>query len=102
MKDLDVGFFKTCLLKLITKLQEFAIKNEMKMYLSLSKYHFKVYFGKDLVQEVLNNTKDSRRATKRHGNMVVSLLYKDSDRKKEIHRQIVDSYCKTLILEADL
>lgn len=120
------GFFKNILLKLITVVQKRMLKMDafydslaqldedsvsaaiaqfgFRMYYRLAKLHFKLYFGKDLVQEILNNTEEAHLAVKRHGRLVVKTLYKDSaDMKKKMIRHAArGSFRKNLILDTPL
>ena len=69
--------FKILLLKVLTKLQEKSVKGNGWWYLLWSKMHFKLFFGKDLEETLLNEpkSKESRMFLERHSNMVISVVY---------------------------
>jgi len=110
------GFLKLLVLKTITLVQKTLLKLDdqedmslgevkyTKLYYKLAKVHFKLYFGTDLVEEILNNTENAHLATKRHSRLVVSALYKNSSsmRKKIIRSAARGSFRKNLILETPL
>jgi hypothetical protein len=101
----DIGFFTKLLLKILTKLQEVTLKSEYRgLYLKLTKLHFKLYFGANLLDSMVNDTKDFQVAQSRHGNMVVSLLYPKADNKVKysIKKAAMAALKKDLLLEVKL
>lgn len=99
----DIGFIRKAVLKLLTKLQEVAIKSQdSSIYLALTKLHFKLYFKKNLVKEAVLNSQEFRVAAKRHGNMTITLLHGNSKRKSYLHSKISEAFQKDLILKANM
>lgn len=97
----DIGFFRKLVLKLLTKFQEMTIKVEdTNFYLSITKAHFKIYYGLDLVKEAVNNSREFRKAANRHGNMVITLLHRQSKRKKYLKKKIMEAFHKDLLLQS--
>ena len=104
-KDTDIGFFTKVLLKLITFFQEATLKQaNTDFYYRLTKIHFKLYFGKSLIEEVMNNSREFKAAQHRHGCMVTSVLWSHSGSglKQSTFRRAKSSFMKNLILEAPL
>ena len=75
MSDKDIGFFKRLLLKIITKLQEKTLDfDDIDFYYTLTKLHFKLYFGGDLIEEAINDTDNFKKAARRHGCMCIKIF----------------------------
>lgn len=111
------GRFKMLVFKLITFIQKKLLvldDNEMgdplqeteahRLYYRFAKLHFKMWFDKDLVEEVLNNSDEAHLAVKRHSRLVINALYKDSNpmRKKIIRNAARGTFRKNLILDTSL
>ena len=101
-KNSDIGFFTKILLKVITFLQEACLKQDNDLYYPLTKLHFRLFFGKNLVEEAVNNSMEFRVAAVRHIAMVMTIVHKTQKGKKGLARAIGRAFQKNLLLEADL
>jgi len=99
----DVKFMRKMLLKIITRLQEFVWYRVWNTpYYFLTKLHFKIFFGKNLVTEAVENSREFRLAQKRHVEMTLAALYDHKIDNPVIERAIASSFQKNLLLEAKL
>ena len=104
----DMGVIRRLALKLISKLQKQLLKSPAKsatnLYYKLAKIHFKLYFKKDLEQEVLNDTVAAYKAIDRHSRLVIKSLYNDKDEavKKHLAAATRGAFVKNIILNAEL
>lgn len=97
--DKDIGFIRKYILKLLTKFQELTIESQdSEMYYFFTKLHFRLYFKKSLSNEAVNDSAEFKKAQTRHGNMVISILHKDSKKKKYLHKKTMEAFTKDLIL----
>lgn len=93
------------LLILITFFQEVALQQKnTDLYYDLTKLHFRLYFGKNLIDECLSDSRAFKAAQHRHGCMVVSIIWSHSSSKSKnaIFMGAKESFMKNLILEAPL
>ena len=103
MNNKNVGFVKKLLLKFLTFLQVGMLKQDNDdFYYLLTKLHFKLFFGKNLVEEAGEYTSEFRRAKRRHSGMVISVFYPNNPNKKQLSLIIEDSFTKNLLLETKL
>jgi hypothetical protein len=96
------------MLKLIDAAQRILIRSENKhissLYYKLAAMHFKRLHGKDLMEEVMEDSQIADEAADRHANMVADILFKSSldIRKKIIRAAARGSFKKTIILSASV
>lgn len=94
--------------KLITKVQKLLLRfnnqRATNLYYYLAKLHFKIYTGLVLEEEVLNNTEIGYIAAKRHGRLVLKVLYKDSSQmaRKVARYASRGSFIKNILLGSKL
>lgn len=105
---METNPLKIFVLKLITKIQKLLLRSKLKIatnaYYALAKIHFKIHFGLDLSEQVLNDTDFARKAAKRHSVLVSNTLYKDANEstKRMIKSAAKGTFIKNLILSAKL
>jgi hypothetical protein len=99
---------KKLLLNIITKLQKLLLKSDRKiasdLYYRLAKLHFKLHFGVELENEVLNATDIAYMAAKRHSRLVLKALYPGATgiRYKMVRYASRSSFTKNILLNAKL
>ena len=97
----EIGFLKKLILKFLTKLQELHLKNgKANKYLRVTKLHFKLYFGKDLVEEAVLNSEEFKLAKKRH--MAMSVVNSFNGNAAKWKKQMGETFHSNLLLEANL
>jgi len=80
---MKVNLFEKILLKLITELQKIFIKSDnVDTYFMLTNLHFKIYFKKNLIEEVLIDSEEFNMAAERHASMVLLNIYKQKEKNK--------------------
>ena len=93
------GFFKRNLLKVITYLQEKTlVLNDIDFYMLLTKLHFKLSFGKNLVEEAVQGTSEYKMAEHRHVCMCHNLISSS----KKFHPMYRNAFKSNLEVEARL
>lgn len=101
--DKDIGLLRQLVLRVLTFLQEATLKQDNHdMYYSLTKLHFKLYFGKNLVEEAVQNSREFRAAQRRHTAMIMLLALKIEKRNKRIEDRVAGAFQKNLLLEAEV
>ena len=104
----EMGMLKKAMLKLISKAQKGLLKLDISLatdvYYMLASIHFRLYFQKNLREEVLSCTEAANMATARHGRLVIKALYSDVDDVIKRHLAVVTrgAFVKNIILNADL
>lgn len=104
----DFKFFKRTVLKAIHAAQKFALnKNMMKLYYGLFKLHFKIWFEKDLIEEIVNGSEEGDMAARRYARMIVYNYSKnvssiDSTLLKKRYKLLESSFKKNIMLEYKL
>lgn len=101
----DIGLLKKLLLKIITFFQVAALKQDSDLYYPLTKLHFKIFFGRDLVEAAYFDTNEFRAAQKRHVAMVITELIGPTDTKAKVpflEKAIGSAFYKNLLLEVRL
>lgn len=104
--DKDVNFFMQLIFKLLTFLQKATVKqHNVTFYYNLTKLHFKLYFGKSLAKEAIENSREFQIAQHRHGCMVVDILMEEkasAENKAGYYNLVIETFQKNLLLEAEL
>lgn len=101
-KNSQIGFLRKLVLKAITFLQVACLKQDNDLYYPLTKLHYKVFFGKSLVDDAVQNTVEFRAATLRHVAMVMIEVHgiTQKSKSKTLSRGIANAFRKNLLLEA--
>jgi hypothetical protein len=73
----------------------------MEFYDRFTKLHFRLYYGKNLVEEAVKNSKEFKRAQRRHVGMTLVLKFKPNPSRR-VADLISSSFQKNLLLEAKL
>ena len=95
-------------LKIITKIQKILLKSQREiavdLYYRLAKLHFRIYFGKSLEEEILQDSVIGYRAAMRHSRLVVKVLYSNSSgtARKIAKLSSRASFIKNILLEVKL
>lgn len=104
----EFGFFMRTAFKILTLLQKRALKlSNTNYYYALSKIHFKLYFKKNLLEEMLIGSPEYEAAANRHARMVVKMLYpniriKENDWPVYIYEAAYLNFSSTLTLSIKL
>lgn len=102
-KDADINFLVRLVLRVITFLQVACLKQDNnEFYYKLTKLHFKLYFGKNLVNESLYGTPEFRAAQERHTSMVMIHKFKVNKGKNSIAKAVKHAFQNNLLLEVEL
>ena len=107
--DSQIGPIRKLILKLLTKLQELTINSQSgELYRFFTSLHFRVYSGSTLdkcvISDDISQVDMFAKAAHRHGNMVASLVYKNSDNKtkKAMQKAAVSSFTKDYLLDKEV
>lgn len=101
----ELSLLRRLAVKTLHKLQKLSMRIGLNnLSLSLAKLHFKTYFGKNLVNEVLIGTEEGKSATRRYGRMVVRMFFKDKARNVKLmfYKAAQEKFEKDLLLEVEL
>jgi hypothetical protein len=102
------GLIKTGILRTVAKLQELLIKSDSdlvyKTYMFLARLHFKLHFGVSLEEEVLNQSKKSLLAARRHRRVVRKTYFPGSGKLSlsRANHTIEQTFIKNILLNTKL
>lgn len=104
--DSQIGPIRKAILKMLTKFQELSLQSDNGLYGFFTKLHFMVYSGSSL-SKCVNSSDISQvdmfaKAAHRHANMVVSIVFKESDNKKQRYNNAVESFIKNYLLDKEV
>ncbi len=101
--DKEVNFLMKLLFKLLTFLQKATIKQEnVEFYYFLTKLHFKLYFGLNLIEEAAIDSREFEIAQHRHGCMMIGSNTFGDMATKKVYNLTTEVFQKNLLLEAEL
>lgn len=99
----DLPILKRLALKLVHKAQKFTLKKGMMgLYFKLAKLHFRICFGKNLVNEIAFGTEEADAAARRYARMLINNIGKEKfspSRLKQRYQMFQQNFKKTLVLE---
>lgn len=100
--------FKKAVLKTITYIQKLLLRSETviayDLYYYLAKKHFNLYFNVDLVEEAESESPLADMAARRHGRLVLKVVYKKStvSDRGMISRMAESSFIQNILLDSKL
>lgn len=101
----EFNIFKRLILKATHKLQKYMLyKGYGSVYRILFKLHFKMYFGMELEESIIQQTPEGLAALRRHGKMVIDTIYPNQPltSKKMLYKASMRSFRDNLLLEMSL
>ena len=104
----QIGPIRRKVLQLLTKFQELTIEGDSQLYNFFTNLHFRAYTGISLDKACMSNSVVEvdmfAAAARRHSNMVISLIYKNSSKthKQVLKKLAIESFTKNYLLEQKL